>query len=141
MLNQTQIVQGFNQNMPEEIYQENEIEEKQVPKEIRYLTTEELDKLKKARDPFATAPAIDEANVKKEKEYNELMQKIQKRIEALNKEEEAKRKKAEKEDKNYTTNQEEFDKKVYDEIDKILKGVSTNVSTNIVVESQTKDQS
>lgn len=111
------------------------VQPERVEKEIRFLTEDELNKLREARDPFETAPEVEEENERRKFEYDETMKKIQNRIDSLQQEEERKQKL----DKNYETNEVEFDNKVNQEIENVLNNLQTNINSTIDVENQTND--
>lgn len=95
-----------------------------VNKEVTYLTMEEIESVTDARDPFETAPVVAKEYEKREKDYNDLRNKIEKRIKEL----EDARKKAEADEKGeaYKPNEKTFEEHMKEEIEKIVKGNKPN---------------
>lgn len=107
-------------------------DEQMVEKEVRYLSESELEKLKASRDPFNTAPDIEKYNAEKQKQYEQTVATIEKRIQQLNEENE---KKGDKK-----VEQDVLNTQIEKEVEQILAGLKKGVTTNIVVENQTNDE-
>lgn len=119
--------------------------EQSVAKETMNLTKEQIKSIEKSRDPFDSAPIVREGYEVRDKEFNELKAKIEKRIEEMTEEEE--RKNAKKSGTEYVKPEVPFEERVKEEIEKIIngekaKGTAKNGSTvkKEKVEAYTKDE-
>lgn len=101
--------------------------EEDVKKESMHLTIQQLESVADARNPFDVAPVVEKEYQTKEKQYQELVAKIEKRIKEL--EEEKARQEAEQNGTDYIPTEQSFEEKVREEIEKIVNESQKTPST------------
>lgn len=89
-----------------------------VKKESLHLTIKQLESVTEARNPFDVAPIVEKEYKVREREYQVLKEKIEKRIAEL--EEEKARNEAAQSGAEYTPTEQPFEEKVQQEIEKII---------------------
>ena len=89
-----------------------------VKKESKHLTIQQLESVVDARNPFEVAPVVEKQYQSQEKEYQELVAKIEKRITEL--EEEKAKQEAAQNGTEYVPSEQSFEEKVQEEIQKII---------------------
>ena len=126
-------------NVAEKPVEINEPSKEVVIKEVKYLSAVELESLEITRDPFKAPPIVVEQYERKEKEYNDLKAKIEKRIAEL--EEAQGRKEAEEQGVEYKKKEKSFEEILEEEIEKIINEASKEKRQTVSTGKMTNDKS
>ena len=110
-----------------------------VKKESKHLTIQQLESVVDARNPFEVAPVVEKQYQTQEKEYQELVAKIEKRVTEL--EEEKAKQEAVQNGSEYVPTEQSFEEKVQEEIQKIIReNQKTKTPTNTTTTNKNKDE-